>query len=69
MLLVMVAHLFVLEVRHEFEKNENGDRMIILTMPQACLLIIAALAENPRAIQRAVRNVAYYQKSNAKDFW
>ena len=51
------------------KKNENGDRTIILTMPQACLLIIAALAENPRAIQRAVRNVAYYQKSNAKDFW
>ena len=69
MLLVMVAHLFVLEVRHEFEKkNENGDRTIILTMPQACLLIIAALAEDPRTIQRAVRNVAYYQKSNAKAF-
>ena len=24
MLLVMVAHLFVLEVRHQFQKNENG---------------------------------------------
>ncbi len=50
------------------KKNENGDRTIILTMPQACLLIIAALAGDPRTIQRAVRNIAYYQKSNAKAF-
>lgn len=69
MMLVMVAHLFVLEVRHRFQKkNETGDRISVLTMPQALILIKAAMTQEPSNIKRAVRDVAYYQKSNAKAY-
>lgn len=68
MLLVMVAHLFVLEVRHRFQKNDTGDLTPVLILPQALILIKAAIPQQPTTVQRVVRNVAYYQKSNAKAY-
>lgn len=69
MLLVMIAHQFVLEVRHQFQKkNDNGDCISILTLPQALILIIAAIKADSSEIQKAVRRVRYYQKSNAKAY-
>lgn len=69
MLLVMVAHLFVLEVRQQFQKkNEKGESQVVLTMPQAQKLIFAAITQDPFTIKRAIRDVKYYQKSNAKAY-
>lgn len=69
MLLVMVAHLFVLEVRHQFvKKNATGEHTVILTTSQARILIIAAITGGPKEIRNALRNVAYYQRSNAKAY-
>ena len=69
MLLVMLAYLFVLEVRHLFQKkNENEDSSVVLTLPQALILIVAALTGESSAIVKALRNVEYYQKSNTKAY-
>ena len=69
MLLVMVAHLFVLEVRKQFQKKtETGDSHPILTMHQALLLIIASISQDLPSIQRALRNVTYYQKTYTKSY-
>jgi len=37
-------------------------------MPQALHLILAATTQDPSEIRRALRDVAYYQKSNAKAY-
>jgi len=69
MLLVMVAHLFVLEVRKQFKKKtETGEVHPILTMPQALALIIAAIPQDHNPILKALKNVAFYKKSYAKSY-
>ena len=69
MLLVMVAHLFVVEVRQQFQKkNEVGENTAVLTMSQALILIKAAMTQDQATIRKAIRQVAYYQKSNAKAY-
>lgn len=65
MLLVMIAHLFVLEVRYQFQKKNKNP---VLTMPQALILIIASMTQEPEKIKKALRDVAYYQKNNAKAY-
>ena len=51
------------------KKNDVGDGTTpILTMPQALHLILAATTQDPSEIRRALRDVAYYQKSNAKAY-
>lgn len=64
MLLVMVAHLFVVEVRYQFQKKNEP----VLTVPQALILIIAAMTQEPQKIKKAIRDVAYYQRNNAKAY-
>ena len=51
-----------------FKKNENGDRILVLTMPQALILIIAAITQEPSVIKKALRKVTYYQKSNTNAY-
>ena len=40
----------------------------VLTMPQALILIIAAMTQEPEKIKKALRDVIYYQKNNAKAY-
>jgi hypothetical protein len=37
-------------------------------MPQALILIIASMTQEPQKIRKAIRDVAYYQKNNAKAY-
>jgi len=37
-------------------------------MPQAFILIVAAVTQESSTIKRALRDVAYYQKSNTKAY-
>jgi hypothetical protein len=37
-------------------------------MPQALILIIASMTKEPHKIKQALRDVIYYQKSNAKAY-
>ena len=37
-------------------------------MPQALILIIAAMTQEPEKIRKALRDVTYYQKSNSKAY-
>ena len=37
-------------------------------MPQALILIIAAMTQEPEKIKKALRDVIYYQKNNAKAY-
>ena len=45
------------------KKNEP-----VLTMPQALILIIAAMTKEPEKISKALRDVTYYQKNNTKAY-
>ena len=46
-----------------FKKKEP-----VLTMPQALILIIAAMTQEPEKIRKALGDVLYYQKNNAKAY-
>jgi hypothetical protein len=37
-------------------------------MPQALILIVAAITQDASIIQKALRDVAYYQKTNTKAY-
>ena len=37
-------------------------------MPQALILIIAAMTQEPEKIRKALGDVLYYQKNNAKAY-
>jgi len=37
-------------------------------MPQALILVVAAITQDRSAIRKALRHVEYYQKSNAKAY-
>lgn len=65
MLLVMVSHLFVTEVRMRFKKKTNEP---VLTMHQACILIISSMSGDKKKIKHALNIVSYYQKNNAKAY-
>ncbi len=57
---VLIAHLFILEVRQRFKKTGEP----ILTLPQAQKLIIADLSGNEKLIRKTLRDVNYYMKRN-----
>jgi len=72
MLFVMIAHLFVFEVRCLFQKkNDSGECVSILSMPQAKRIIstclVAILCEQSM-IKKIIRDAEYYQKNNAKSY-
>lgn len=59
MLLVMIAHLFIISVRQSFKTDQP-----ILTTPMAQSLIDASLQNNLSCIQKVLRSVQYYLKRN-----
>ncbi len=63
MLLVMVATFLWWRFGISFLKNEP-----VLTMPQALILIVAAMTQELAKIKKALRDVSYYQMSNTKAY-
>lgn len=59
MLLVMIAHLFIISVRQSFKTDQP-----ILTTPMAQSLIDASLQNNLSSILKVLRSVQYYLKRN-----
>ena len=69
MLLVMVAFLFVLEVRQLFlKKNDVGELRPVLTTPQALDLILAAFSKDIAIIKKALQIVEYHMKTYTKSY-
>jgi SRSO17 transposase len=69
MLLVMIAFLFVFEVRRLFlKKNDINEPTFVLTMPQALRLIVAAFSQDMEIIKKTLRTVEYHMKNYAKSY-
>ena len=58
---VLIAHLFILEVRQHFKKKTGEP---VLTLPQAQRLIIAGLSGNEKLIRKTLKDVNYHMKRN-----
>jgi hypothetical protein len=46
------------------DQNEVQKKTPVLTLPQARLLLIAALSQNKEAIMHAIKKLNYYMKRN-----
>jgi len=58
LLFVMIAHLFLTEIRMQFKKTP------VLTMPQAYRLVWAALTRDPQKMRKALSELMCHMKCN-----